>query len=119
VSLLAEKLYDLLLGAKSKIIRDLKAPKFDEGTLRNPNYLKKLIDSQTSIGKKMEHFLATGNLISRTNLDLQQTAGFTIVADKLNNHRYLSHFRSIHRGQYFTEMKTTTVRKLLPEAWGF
>ena len=33
--------------------------------------------------------------------------------------RYLSHFRSIHRGQYFTEMKTTTVRKLLPEAWGF
>ena len=33
--------------------------------------------------------------------------------------RYLSHFRSIHRGQYFTEMKTTTVRKLLPESWGF
>lgn len=48
-----------------------------------------------------------------------QAAGFTIVADKLNNARYLSHFRSIHRGQYFTEMKTTTVRKLLPEAWGF
>jgi DNA-directed RNA polymerase I subunit RPA2 len=42
-----------------------------------------------------------------------------MVADKLNNTRYLSHFRSIHRGQYFTEMKTTTVRKLLPEAWGF
>lgn len=67
----------------------------------------------------MEHFLATGNLISRTNLDLMQTAGFTIVADKLNNQRYLSHFRSIHRGQYFTEMKTTTIRKLLPESWGF
>ena len=67
----------------------------------------------------MEHFLATGNLITRSNLDLQQTAGFTIVADKLNQVRYLSHFRSIHRGQYFTEMKTTTVRKLLPEAWGF
>jgi DNA-directed RNA polymerase I subunit RPA2 len=50
---------------------------------------------------------------------MQQSAGFTIVADKLNNTRYLSHFRSIHRGQYFTEMKTTTVRKLLPEAWGF
>ena len=42
-----------------------------------------------------------------------------MVADKLNMVRYLSHFRSIHRGQYFTEMKTTTVRKLLPEAWGF
>jgi len=42
-----------------------------------------------------------------------------VVADKLNMVRYLSHFRSIHRGQYFTEMKTTTVRKLLPEGWGF
>ena len=31
--------------------------------------------------------------------------------------RYFSHFRSIHRGQYFTEMKTTSVRKLLPENW--
>lgn len=52
-------------------------------------------------------------------MDIQQSAGFTIVPDKLNATRYLSHFRSIHRGQYFTEMKTTTVRKLLPEAWGF
>lgn len=33
--------------------------------------------------------------------------------------RYLSHFRSIHRGAYFQEMRTTTVRKLLPESWGF
>ena len=33
--------------------------------------------------------------------------------------RYISHFRSIHRGAYFAEMKTTTVRKLLPENWGF
>ncbi len=33
--------------------------------------------------------------------------------------RYLSHFRSVHRGAYFAEMKTTTVRKLLPESWGF
>ena len=118
-SLMAEKLQDLLIGARGKLVRDLRNPKFDTVQIRNPNYLKKMIDSQVSIGKKMEHFLATGNLISRTSLDLMQTAGYTIVADKLNNHRYLSHFRSIHRGQYFAEMKTTTVRKLLPEAWGF
>ncbi len=118
-ALLAEKLQDLLIGARGRLIRDLRNPKFDSVQIRNPNYLKKMIDSQVSIGKKMEHFLATGNLISRTNLDLMQTAGYTIVADKLNNHRYLSHFRSIHRGQYFAEMKTTTVRKLLPESWGF
>jgi DNA-directed RNA polymerase I subunit RPA2 len=71
------------------------------------------------VGKKMEYFLATGNLISNTGLDLQQTSGYTIVAEKLNFYRYISHFRSVHRGSFFAELKTTTVRKLLPEAWGF
>jgi DNA-directed RNA polymerase I subunit RPA2 len=33
--------------------------------------------------------------------------------------RYLSHFRSIHRGAAFTEIRTTSVRKLTPESWGF
>ena len=33
--------------------------------------------------------------------------------------RYVSHFRSIHRGAYFAELRTTAVRKLLPESWGF
>ena len=28
-------------------------------------------------------------------------------------------FRCVHRGAYFMQMKTTTVRKLLPESWGF
>ena len=45
--LMAEKLYDLLLGARSKLVKDLKNPKFDLVTIRNPNYLKKLIDSRT------------------------------------------------------------------------
>ena len=63
---MAEKLYDMLLGARSKLIKDLKNPKFDIVTIRNPNYLKKLIDSKTQIGKKLEHFLATGNLVSRS-----------------------------------------------------
>lgn len=47
-----------------------------------------------------------------------QTRGFAVVADKLNFLRYMSHFRAVHRGSYFTEMRTTSVRKLLPEAWG-
>jgi DNA-directed RNA polymerase I subunit RPA2 len=70
------------------------------------------------IGARLANFLATGNLVSPTGLDLQQAAGFTIVAEKLNWHRYISHFRCIHRGAFFAELKTTTVRKLLPEAWG-
>ncbi|KAJ2376733.1 hypothetical protein GGI05_006970, partial [Coemansia sp. RSA 2603] len=52
-------------------------------------------------------------------LDMQQMTGYTIIAEKLNYLRYLSHFRCIHRGAFFTELKTTGVRKLLPEGWGF
>lgn len=41
------------------------------------------------------------------------------MADKLNFVRYLSHFRCVHRGADFAKMRTTTVRRLLPESWGF
>ena len=41
-----------------------------------------------------------------------------MVADRLNFYRFLSHFRCVHRGSFFAEMRTTAVRKLLPEAWG-
>jgi DNA-directed RNA polymerase I subunit RPA2 len=75
--------------------------------------------TQTEIGRAMEYFLSTGNLISPTGLDLQQTAGFVVVAEKINFYRFISHFRMVHRGAFFAELKTTTVRKLLPESWGF
>ena len=74
---------------------------------------------QVDLGKRMEHFLATGNLVTDTGLDFQQTTGFAVIAEKLNYLRYLSHFRCVHRGQFFTTMKTTAVRKLLPDSWGF
>ena len=47
-----------------------------------------------------------------------QATGLAVVADKLNFYRYTSHFRCVHRGAFFAEMRTTAVRKLLPEAWG-
>jgi DNA-directed RNA polymerase I subunit RPA2 len=37
----------------------------------------------------------------------------------LNFLRFISHFRAVHRGAFFAQLKTTTVRKLLPESWGF
>lgn len=73
----------------------------------------------SDLGRKIEYFLASGNISSSTGLDLQQTSGFTVVAERLNYMRFISHFRSIHRGAFFAELKTTTVRKLAPEAWGF
>ncbi|WAQ94633.1 RPA2-like protein [Mya arenaria] len=50
---------------------------------------------------------------------LVKMSGLTVVADKLNFMRFVSHFRCIHRGAFFGQMRTTGVRKLLPEAWGF
>ena len=47
-----------------------------------------------------------------------QTSGFAVVADRLNFYRFLSHFRCVHRGSFFVQMRTTAVRKLLAEAWG-
>ncbi len=136
--------------------------------------MRKLLDKVgLDAGRKFEYLLNTGNLVSKSGLDLSQASGFTVrgppaaaacapataagalartlararlapaspgcppgpttphptplppppphqvVAEKLNFFRYLSHFRSVHRGAYFTEMRTTTVRKLLPESWGF
>ena len=71
-----------------------------------------------NIGSALEYFLSTGNLASPSGLDLQQVSGYTVVAEKINFYRFLSHFRMIHRGSFFTQLKTTTVRKLLPESWG-
>ncbi|GMI24739.1 hypothetical protein TeGR_g9753 [Tetraparma gracilis] len=63
--------------------------------------------------------MASGNVVSSSGLDLMQVSGYTIVAERLNFLRYISHYRSVHRGQFFMTMKTTTVRKLLPDSWGF
>lgn len=72
-----------------------------------------------NVGQKLQYFLSTGNLVSQSGLDLQQVSGYTVVAEKINFHRFISHFRMVHRGSFFAELKTTTVRKLLPESWGF
>lgn len=92
--------------------------------IEDNNFWVKLVDrysgnSSGGIGKKVGYFLSSGNIVSTTGLDLMQVSGYTIVAEKLNFLRYCSHFRSVHRGQFFMEMKTTAVRKLLPDQWGF
>ncbi|KAJ5414184.1 DNA-directed RNA polymerase I subunit RPA2 [Penicillium cosmopolitanum] len=84
------------------------------------DFLSKIVKrSNENIGHALEYFLSTGNLVSPTGLDLQQTSGYTVMAEKINFYRFISHFRMIHRGSFFAQLKTTTVRKLLPESWGF
>lgn len=60
------------------------------------------------ISHAIGYFMATGN-IKTFQLDLQQLSGWTVVADRLNINRFLSHFRAVHRGQFFAQMRTTEV----------
>ncbi|CAK45911.1 uncharacterized protein An11g01770 [Aspergillus niger] len=84
------------------------------------DFLAKVVKrSNENLGGALEYFLSTGNLVSPTGLDLQQPSGYTVMAEKINFYRFISHFRMIHRGSFFAQLKTTTVRKLLPESWGF
>ncbi|CZT06028.1 DNA-directed RNA polymerase I polypeptide 2 [Rhynchosporium agropyri] len=98
--------------------------KSPEHAFNTPEFLKEFpvkICGRTNenVGGALEYFMSTGNLVSPTGLDLQQTSGFTVVAEKINFLRFISHFRMVHRGSFFAQLKTTTVRKLLPESWGF
>ena len=117
-AIIRERLDEYLVGVRSVIARDvrMKAKECDFSA----RYMQRVLSKVNGdVGARLASFLATGNLSSPSGLDLQQVGGFTIVAEKLNFYRYLAHFRSVHRGAFFAELKTTTVRKLLPEAWGF
>ncbi|KIK98310.1 hypothetical protein PAXRUDRAFT_824005 [Paxillus rubicundulus Ve08.2h10] len=117
--IIKERLEEALNQARNQIATDVRRAEPPPDFL-DKRYIMKVIQKVNwDVGAKMSNFLATGNLVSPTGLDLQQASGFTIVAEKLNWLRYISHFRCIHRGAFFAELKTTTVRKLLPEAWGF
>ncbi|KAI9732821.1 MAG: DNA-directed RNA polymerase I subunit RPA2 [Cirrosporium novae-zelandiae] len=93
--------------------------KFDTPEFSKNFSFKIVKRTNENIGALLEYFLSTGNLVSSTGLDLQQVSGYTVVAEKINFYRFLSHFRMVHRGSFFAQLKTTTVRKLLPESWGF
>jgi DNA-directed RNA polymerase I subunit RPA2 len=121
LSIIKEKMVDWLAAIKGQIYTEIRLGK-SKVDFQDKKFISKVLQrtsNSSDIGKKMEYFLATGNLVSNTGLDLQQTSGYTIIAEKLNFYRYVAHYRSIHRGSFFAELKTTTVRKLLPESWGF
>ena len=106
-----ERLLDLQARLKEVLLReatDVAGVRFDDPALVERSVSKAC--AYVDIGKRMEYLLATGNLVSKSGMGMSQTSGFTIVAEKLNFLRYISHFRSIHRGAYFQELRTTTVR---------
>ncbi|MES1907747.1 MAG: hypothetical protein MHM6MM_000805 [Cercozoa sp. M6MM] len=122
----SEKLHEVMVSCKYMVQRDMTDAKRNERKAkfakcyRDASYYKRVLGIiGGSVGHKIESLLSTGNLISSSGLDLMQVGGFAVVADRINYWRFMSHFRAIHRGAFFTEMKTTDVRKLMPETWGF
>ena len=116
LGVLSEKLTQILYSMKTiTLTLDSKKPYLEDHKIN----LQEACKRESPITYSMEYFMATGNLVSKHGLGILQSNGFCIIADKLNYMRYLSHFRSVHRGKAFTEIRTTTVRKLTPESWGF
>lgn len=100
-------------------IRTRDVPSFTDAKF-DTEFLPRIVrKTNENIAQRLEYFLSTGNLVSESGLDQSQTTGYTVMAEKINFYRFISHFRCVHRGAFFAQLKTTTVRKLLPESWGF
>lgn len=117
LQVLKEKLYSWLAVLRLQILKRSKSAG-NRYTLTVQEMLN-VSKFGSNIESQMEHFLSTGNVRSSTGLGLMQSSGLTIVAENINRMRYMSHFRAIHRGAFFQEMRTTEARQLLPDAWGF
>ena len=78
-----ETCLDLL---KQQITRDLERSP-ESVNMQDEVYLRKAADKWPDVGQKFEYLLNTGNLVSRSGLDLSQATGFTVVAEKLNFYR--------------------------------
>lgn len=120
--ILKESIYNWLvsIGYQAREwVRARSPPSFTDSKF-DADFLPKIVRKTTeNIAQRLEYFLSTGNLVSESGLDQSQTSGYTVMAEKINFYRFISHFRCIHRGAFFAQLKTTTVRKLLPESWGF
>ncbi|KAM0678655.1 hypothetical protein BDAP_000764 [Binucleata daphniae] len=110
-SILKERLFDCLKNIGRSVY---KIKKYDTESISN--FMK---NYSFDVCQKFDYLLSTGNLQLNIASDITETAGLTILAEKLNFFRFISHFRSVNRGNFFAQLKTTTVRKLKPESWGF
>lgn len=59
-------------------------------------FTKAFQNFKTEITNGLEYFLATGNLITKDGLGLMQKNGFAVIAERINQLRFVSHFRLIN-----------------------
>ncbi|KAK5641755.1 hypothetical protein RI129_010302 [Pyrocoelia pectoralis] len=116
LQVLKERLQTWLNYLRLNILKNAKSGVGFSGTEKD---MARSIKFTGGIESIMEKFLATGSINSPSGLGLMQDSGLAIVAENINRMRYMSHFRAVHRGSFFQEMRTTEARQLLPDAWGF
>lgn len=116
LQVLKEKLQGWLLSLKFSL---LKRATTNVNFALNQNEILLAAKQAGMFESTLEMFFATGNLVSNSGLGLMQDKGLTIVPENINRMRYMSHFKAVHRGAFFQEMRTTEARQLLPDAWGF
>ncbi|KCZ80428.1 hypothetical protein H312_02152 [Anncaliia algerae PRA339] len=90
--------------------------KFDFTPQSIKGFAKKV---EPMVCQRVEAFLSNGSFNTLTCSDVMQDKGFVVLGERLNIMRFISHFRCVNRGSFFTNVKTTTVRKLRPENYGF
>lgn len=78
-----------------------------------------LLERMPEIGIKVSHFLGSGSAGARSGRCIPQISGLVVGVEWRNFFRYWSGFRSVHRGVYFSRFGGVSLRRLLPEAWGF
>ena len=91
----------------------------DAALTLNIPFVRNCMGLASDITKPFVTMMATGNMPSRDRIGIPQDKGLVIVAEKINFIRYISHFRAVHKGAKFKEMRDTKCRRLTADCWGF
>ncbi|CAL8147571.1 unnamed protein product [Orchesella dallaii] len=116
LQIIKDKLINWLITIQLLVLRKARA---DLSYTIQQADMNQIVAKSFQIDRNFETFIATGNVPVGTGQGLPQTTGLTIIVENLNRLRYLAHFRSVHRGAFFMELRTTDARQLQPDAWGF
>lgn len=88
-----ERMENLLLIARKKleIVAKKKPEQFH---FTSAEFIKAMGSHRSNeLTRGLEYFLATGNLLTRAGVGFMQETGFSVIAERINQLRFVSHFR--------------------------
>lgn len=117
LQLLKQRLYSGLKQLHSPLMR--RYSRNTSGYVLDEAEVVALLSFLRNVTVSLTSFVATGSLPETESPLCSDKAGLSTVAEKISYTRYMSHFRAVHRGNFFSTLRTTSVRQMLPDAWGF